>query len=652
MTSINRLYLSTMNTPTMIDFPKTSPRRGMSLLLALGISITATVSSQAQISKVPGYISYQGNVLDNTGALVGATAPVNRKVIFRIWDHPSNAAISNLIYSEEQTVTISNGAFSVLVGQGVATVGSQYGYSESGKGLPTVSIADAFNGRERYLGVTVEDGSPAVDNEVSPRQQIVSSAFAFRAKEAESLTAGTLAGAITASGATFTGGSFSGGTFSSGTFSGTGTNLTALTASNISLGTLSDARLSSNVALINRNGQTFTRNNNFTGNVGIGTTVAKAPLHVAGDYYGKGHMYLYSTAGDGLSGAAYVQARDKSNSSSIALQLRTQKSGAVVESMTLTPEGNVGIGTNVPTKAKLVVEGGPVRNINGGVFGYLDKDNLRLNYTDSTTFRAGIANISWPNTNLSIYADKGIQGEFFLAHSDARIKNVIGLSDGAKDLDTLQAIEITDYGYKDVIAEGPARQKKVVAQQVEQVFPLAVSKSTGVVPDIYLQATVEKGWIVLATDLKQGERVRLISEDGKEEVHEVLEVEQGRFRTDSKQEGDRIFVYGREVKDFLSVDYDAIAMLNVSATQQIKKEKDEEVKALMEEVAILRRQLADRDKRVADLEIRDKARGLRVSALEARDAARDAKLTAIEKRLGLDQPVVRTVSVVSGGVTE
>jgi hypothetical protein len=141
---------------------------------------------------VPGYISYQGRALDTTGAVIGLAAPVNRTVTFRVWDHPSNVLLANLLYSEQQTVTISGGEFSVLIGQGAATAGTTFGYSESSKGLggsPVVKISDlaVFGGSTRYLGVTIDDGTVAVDNEITPRQQIVSSAYAFRAKYAEQL---------------------------------------------------------------------------------------------------------------------------------------------------------------------------------------------------------------------------------------------------------------------------------------------------------------------------------------------------------------------------------------------------------------------------------------------------------------------------------
>jgi len=69
----------------------------------------------------------------------------------------------------------------------------------------------------------------------------------------QSGTAVTLGGSLNVSGAT-----------SAASFSGNGANLTSLNATNITTGTLSDARLSANVALLNAN-QTFTGNNIFSG---------------------------------------------------------------------------------------------------------------------------------------------------------------------------------------------------------------------------------------------------------------------------------------------------------------------------------------------------------------------------------------------------
>ena len=153
-------------------------------LCAALLALYSTLAT-AQTSAVPGFISYQGRVLDGAGGNVGTGTPVNRTVIFRIWDNPSSTAVANLRYSESQTVTISEGEFSVLVGQGVANVTQTFGYSEADK--KSADLGTVFTGSNRYLGVTVDDGTVAADNEITPRQQIVSTAYAMRAKFAESI---------------------------------------------------------------------------------------------------------------------------------------------------------------------------------------------------------------------------------------------------------------------------------------------------------------------------------------------------------------------------------------------------------------------------------------------------------------------------------
>lgn len=153
------------------------------------LCLLQSAHAQSSTSAVPGYISYQGRALNSSGTAIGAGTPVNRTVIFRVWDNVSNSQFGNLVYSEQQVVTIADGEFSVLVGAGSNTVDAPLGYDETPKGPSTVKLnsPSVFAGANRFLGVTIEDGTPAVDNEVSPRQQIVASAYALRAKYAEQL---------------------------------------------------------------------------------------------------------------------------------------------------------------------------------------------------------------------------------------------------------------------------------------------------------------------------------------------------------------------------------------------------------------------------------------------------------------------------------
>jgi hypothetical protein len=277
--------------------------------------------------------------------------------------------------------------------------------------------------------------------------------------------------------------------------------------------------------------------------------------------------------------------------------------GGTTDDMVILSSGNVQIGTgtnmgrlNIGTTLATYMRYGGVSSDGG---------------SDTNTQRT--------NKPISIWADGTIVTDLVDIHSDSRIKKILHPTDSAKDLQTLMAIQITDYQFKDTIKNGNAPQKKVIAQQLEQSFPQAVSARKGVVPDIFKNAQIKDGWVQLATDLKAGERVRLVSPGG-ESVEEVLEVRGNAFRTSLKSTEEKTFVYGREVKDLRSVDYDAVAMLNVSATQELAR-KLETVQA---ENAALRAKLAAQTDSTMSLE---------------------ARLIAIEQRLSGESTAPETVSL-------
>jgi|GEM_PF-5207109 len=273
--------------------------------------------------------------------------------------------------------------------------------------------------------------------------------------------------------------------------------------------------------------------------------------------------------------------------------------------MSLLSNGNVGIGTTNPQRGKVEIVGSQTPNFGVAV------SYLQANATSP------VGSTVDPGPVVSLYATNDIAAARCLVFSDERIKQIQGRSDSTADLHTLLGIEVADFRYKDVIGKGNGLHKKVIAQQVEEVFPQAVSRQTDVVPDIYRQASFTDGWIELATDLKKGERVKLITEKG-EGVHEVIEATPNKFRADFKPEGNKVFVFGREVNDFCSLDYDAIAMLNVSATQHLKKEKDEEVNALLNRITELQ---ATNDTLISRLQILEGKMATAWSAVAAKNGS-------------------------------
>lgn len=171
-----------------------------------------------------------------------------------------------------------------------------------------------------------------------------------------------------------------------------------------------------------------------------------------------------------------------------------------------------------------------------------------------------------------------------IAASDNRIKNIIGLSNNTEDLTLLRKIEITNYRMKDVVTWGNQTFKKVIAQQVESVYPEVIKKQTSTIPDIYTLAESvvydtqnKKLNISLSKDygIIIGDKIELVHPERGKIQAEVESVSGNTFTVkDWQYATDKIFVFGREVKDFRSVDYEALSMLGISAIQQLAKENE------------------------------------------------------------------------------
>jgi len=255
---------------------------------------------------------------------------------------------------------------------------------------------------------------------------------------------------------------------------------------------------------------------------------------------------------------------DVTNSGEIALI----KSTGVVESSndityTLTGSTNskptIGIGLGGAANTKGALEINSYVDFNGQPFDYFIYTGVGGSFQNFAG--AGLFAIS-------VHTVGRFMGSGIHIFSDERIKKDIKVSNSKEDLETISKLEICDYKYIDVVKGGA--EKKVIAQQVKKHYPIAVKEGIDIIPCFMEKGEIKDGIINLQLDCIVGDKIKLIFPNGKEELTQVIEVNQKSIKVDCS-ENDDVFVYGKEVNDYQTVDYDALSMLNISATQELYK---------------------------------------------------------------------------------
>jgi hypothetical protein len=521
------------------------------------VLLPLVVASLAPAQTVPPFINYQGKVADSAGVGLGTPTPLNRKVLFRIYDA---AAAGTLLYTEEQTVTLSGGEFSVLIGQGIAF------QSEPKPALDTVFTSAGVG---RFLEITVDNGDSTInasDAPITPRQKITSTAYAFRARSADTVADNAIGSAAIANGAItqlkLATSSVNSSTIASNAVDSSkivdATIVLADLASNavdsskivdgsiatadLANGSVTAAKLGGDVGLWTLTGgdvfrasgrvgiglTTVGANTKFHvrdslpvttdlgqwrslsavsgptnavvlgeldvngttaggevavigghnaaldmwtplainpggGNVGIGTSSPGARLHVGGSS-SKASSATSSLLALGTSDAANpfgmtISVTGNATLANRRVALQTSDIGSTSGgNLTLQAlGGNVGIGEANPTKAKLVIQGvGSEQNFLG----------------NHTLYGQNLEHGLYPNHSegASLVCSNAVHAGWYRTNSDARIKIVKGISNGADDLKALLGLKITDYVMKDAIENGnrpkrrslPSKQRKSI----------------------------------------------------------------------------------------------------------------------------------------------------------------------------------------------
>jgi hypothetical protein len=176
----------------------------------------------------------QGTAFTYQGRLNDGAAPANGSYDLTFSLFNTNATGSPLAGPvTNSTVTASNGLFTVMIDFG----------------------STVWSGQSNWLEIAVRTNGASGFTTLAPRQQVTPTPYA--------ITAGNVSGVIPSANLSGTYGNQVVFSNANNNFSGVGSNLTLLNASQLTLGTVADARLSSNVARLNTN-QTFSGANVFT----------------------------------------------------------------------------------------------------------------------------------------------------------------------------------------------------------------------------------------------------------------------------------------------------------------------------------------------------------------------------------------------------
>ncbi len=237
--------------------------------------------------------------------------------------------------------------------------------------------------------------------------------------------------------------------------------------------------------------------------VGIGTNAPKQTLHVNGDTYAKGHVWLHAYEGDGLSGTAYLQARDDSTTSNIDLVLRTKRGATLNENLRLNNDGtttfngraylgsasfsgNAAFNDTTFFAYGAVMQGDLTLQGNSHYIEGMIQTRLKNNPANPALW---IQNIDGSN-QFSVYDKSGPNGIVlsngtaskpgggsWAALSDIRLKKDV--KDLSGSLPKLLQLHSVTFDYKEPVRLGAkGRQTGFIAQEVEKVFPEWIIEGT------------------------------------------------------------------------------------------------------------------------------------------------------------------------------
>ena len=192
-----------------------------------------------------------------------------------------------------------------------------------------------------------------------------------------------------------------------------------------------------------------------------------------------------------------------------------------------------------------------------------------------------------------------VLGTYIVLASDKRIKeNITDVPDNLS-LQKLRDISCCYYEYKDKISKGDSKVFGFIAQQVREHMPMAVALIENIIPNE--MRVINPQWTTLADasgykltipdlqDVSSTKYKFYVTNDpsGDEVEKEIFSMENDPKSFIFEEQWQNVFLYGKEVDDFHTLNKQALFTLNFSATQEIDRIQQQEKTKLEEQTSKL-----------------------------------------------------------------
>jgi len=360
------------------------------------------------------------------------------------------------------------------------------------------------------------------------------------------------------------------------------------------------------------------------GNVGIGTTSPDHTLDVKGELMVdggwcrvSGNKGLYFSSHDGgwyMTDSTWIR---NYNYKPVYLNVGSYNSVA------LEVQGRVIIGSGTP---KFPLHITAYQDIS--YYDYGGTGQFHGNYITSIGSSGWGSTSQYYNGNgsryVSLKTDYGIwnSGDYFHS-SDERIKtNIQDVSDNIA-LQQLRDISCCFYEYKDKVIKGTDKTIGFIAQQVRENMPMAVSIQKGIIPNEMRK--IENPQWTTVTDASGNNTYKLTISDLEDASGNTSETTKYKFYVSNDPSGNdecekeitslendpksfifeeqwqNVFLYGKEVNDFHTIDKQKLFALNFSASQEIDRIQQHEKTKLKEQTSKLEEQTSKLEEQTSKL---------------------------------------------------